>query len=1111
MTEHPAPREDRIVFPTAWASRLLPRRGTRPGRPMVLDPEAPARLRKELESHRSFLDEILLMRKNRKHASVVRAHLDGRPDPRGAAAVSTFLRNAGPHEADWWGRLELHAWVQEHGLAWTVRACIERCAVQLRGYPRPGNRRGPLGDYVLVPLYMYDAPTLNAELDSGAVAELRGLLAAASDEEYAEAVAAAAGHRDTVAKRLAATLFLPGQADWAFATCTEYRTERRSAATDRIIAHSVSGGAHLEAAGITGLDEYHVDIESTAALVDSAGAASLPILTATLDEPRHMSADTKRLLLKAVAMIPSDEAAAYLANRLDRPHVFDCAVDAAARYPSRMARALTAADATDAAKRARLAAVAAVIDQSGRLDAAERAALDALTAAARPVPEADPADLPPLLTAPPWVRKRAKAKGPVIEGLEPIGEPRLVWAEGEREAWSEEFAREYERDADAVRWKRQLLRRPTGSRRWLDTLIAFGPKDIAATALEEWNASDWDPMGYIVRSALTRFGAAVIDKAVDAAAADGSDWTVLGPVLSASAARLAADRLARLKSVRAAAVAWFDRHGLDAAVLLVPDALGKDRKARTSAEAALGHLTLNHGAEAVAAGAEPYGPEAVQALTDLLAGDPLEPRGVKVPKPGSWASPPMFPQLLLKGRERALPAESVRHLLTVLALATPDHRYAGLEVVAETCDRASLARFSRAVFEQWLTVGAPPKDGWALTQLAHFAEDETVWALTPHLRAWPGEGQHKRAVTGLGVLGAIGTEEALRAIQGIADKVRFEALKHEATRQIDAVAAGLGLDRDQLADRLVPEFGLGDERALVLDYGPRRFTVAFDEHLKPYAIDASGKPRKTLPRPAAKDDPVLAEESYKRFGALRKELRNVAAEQIARLEVAMVRGRTWRPEEFRRFFVDHALTGHLARRLVWLAETGGTRTGFRIAEDGTYSDIEDETRALPSDAVIRVAHPALLGAEVGAWAEVLADYEILQPFDQLSRPVFAFTAEELATGRLTRFEGPTVDVGRLIGMTRGGWRRAAPEDGGMSPGIAYPLPGGGYLTVAVEPGIYAGYASEFPDQTVRGVLLDHTETYDVAGADPERERPERIDPVTASEALAALARLTGAS
>ncbi|MFV2180136.1 hypothetical protein, partial [Actinomadura sp. LOL_011] len=70
----------------------------------------------------------------------------------------------------------------------------------------------------------------------------------------------------------------------------------------------------------------------------------------------------------------------------------------------------------------------------------------------------------------------------------------------------------------------------------------------------------------------------------------------------------------------------------------------------------------------------------------------------------------------------------------------------------------------------------------------------------PVIRAWPGEGGHAKAVTGLDVLAAIGTDTALMHLNTIAQRVKFKALKTRAQEKIDEVAAGLELTAEQLAD-----------------------------------------------------------------------------------------------------------------------------------------------------------------------------------------------------------------------------------------------------------------------------------------------------------------------
>lgn len=51
----------------------------------------------------------------------------------------------------------------------------------------------------------------------------------------------------------------------------------------------------------------------------------------------------------------------------------------------------------------------------------------------------------------------------------------------------------------------------------------------------------------------------------------------------------------------------------------------------------------------------------------------------------------------------------------------------------------------------------------------------------------------------------------------------------------------------ELEDRLAPDLGLDDNGSLLLDFGPRQFTVSFDETLKPFVRDVSGSRLKTCP------------------------------------------------------------------------------------------------------------------------------------------------------------------------------------------------------------------------------------------------------------------------
>lgn len=1116
-TNDPSPHsgEDRLRLPASWRKHVLPWRGRDNANSADLDldvdPGGPEAVARRIEEFRPLIEQAMAKgARGSIHLTAVKDHLAGRPNPCGAAALMQLTESSDYHAIDPAGRRRhFDAWLSDHGLAFASVATLE--AAMIHGY------RLKESPYLSWPV------SVNADWDQPrswkdaqpAVHRIRSHLAVASESEYREVVAAVDAHRTDPKRCVGAALLMPTEAAWAeqaVEALSGYFTKRNGddwmrwsfvAEPERLARHE---RLHVE----------DVDIRSLAPLIAGVGSAALPLLTRAVDSKfERLSKSARAAALTAFALLPTDEATGHLVDKLELPGALTATMEVADRFPERTLRVIAArVDDADPEARARLAGV---VESSPALNAAlpeaderTREAVAELVDDLVRVPEAPVDALPPLLVAPPWKTKGRKSVPVVIEGLAPSLATRVVWSDDdERRRWTTLHDDSPYRRFNARDEQRVIERFEKHSEsRDATYFLSWASVEAAESILERWDGTAHRPRRHELMRILGRFGDEVADRIVDIV--KGSAFVdVLVPIQSFAAARTAADWLARSNSRGPVAKRWFKRHAAVAAHLLIPDALGADERRRHAATTALRHLMVFHDAETVTTAAKDYGEAAAEAIGALIDTDPLDPLGAKIPRTPKWAAPAMLPQVLLEGRRSALPPESVGHLITVLAIDTLELPYAGVDVVAEACDPDSLARFSWKLFEQWTAAGAPSKDGWAFTQLARFADEETIRALTALIRAWPGQRQHKRAVAGLEVLGAIGSQSALRAVHGIARRARFKGIKAEAEKQIDAIADNLGLTTDQLADRLVPDFGLDDETRLVLDYGPRRFTVGFDEQLKPFVADEDGKPLKRLPKPGAKDDGELAEAAYKRFAQLKKELRTVARSQVTRLERAMVAGRTWTASEFREFFVEHPLMWHLARRLVWLAESDGEQRGFRLAEDKTVADVEDVGFDLADDAAIRLAHPVVLGDRLAAWAEVFADYEIVQPFKQLARPVMDFTEEELNSGRITRFDGATLKSGSVVGMAaHWGWQRPASDGLWVEPGVHYPLPGGGFVVVSLDPGVesYLGRVDSSKIQTVRAVHLSATADYAALGEG--RDHPTNIDALTAAEVLGALAAIT---
>ncbi|MGW4227712.1 DUF4132 domain-containing protein [Streptomyces sp. NPDC004980] len=1106
------PDEDTFVMPASWQRALHPRRGgmrRAPGkaRRQVLD-ALESRIAEETAWIQEFLDAP---RSDAALVAALRAQVDGVPSPSGAAALASVVATVQPGSG--WADL----WTARYGLPFAARAAVEFFLVEAHWTQSGRSRHGARLDALASPrpTYRYSH---GSDPHGAAADRVRALIAAADEETYRATVAALTEARTDVQRKIIVSYLAPSETGWVDELCSDPEvTSTRHHTLSVMLLCSLRSADQLK--GFTSYPGIHQSVALVATVADGIGTAVAPLLAEGLT-PDHY-ADTTKAAATALVEIPTDEALRLLLDHADSKHTRAALLDAMRRYPVRALR-LLATDVRDkdeqAAKDSRRLLLGHIGAHRDLVSSLLPTLGDDLVAVVDPLlnpvdlmPDTDASALPAVLTAPPWTRPRATAESVVVTGPAADPAPSVDWLPGEQAAWAA-CSSWYTARSGTGDWQQDIaaLRKGlTGSSMQPAWVYVHAPEEWVTEALAVWDPTDLYDGLDTFKPIAARFGLAALPLLLRAVPRQPS-WLapLLLPFVDVTVARHMASWAVRLKSTAATARSWFQRHGAAAAPLLVPDAVGRAGPARRAAEQALVLIAALHGDEVVRKAAEPYGARVADAVGVLLAVDPLE-RALPatMPQLPGWAQPTLLPQIAARAGG-ALPEESVRHVLTMLSLSKPGEPYPGVAALTEVAEPGSLAEFAWALFEQWRLADQPAKEAWALYALGPLGDDGTVRLLTPVIRAWPGEAAHHRAVEGLDVLAAIGTDVALLHLHGIAQRVKFKALKVRAQEKISEVAAGLGLSGEQLSDRLVPDFGLDAGGSTVVDYGTRTFTVGFDEQLRPFVLDGDGKRRKDLPMPGAKDDAELAPAERKRFMALKKDVRTIASDQVRRLEAAMVAGRSWTAQEFQELFVGHPLLWHLVRRLVWLSETDGVRTAFRVAEDRTFADVEDDVFVPSDDATVYLAHPLHLGDELAAWSEVFADYEILQPFPQLGRAVFTLGAEEADSYRLPRFEGLEVTTGKVLGLQRRGWERGIPQDAGVERWISKRLGDRGFLVIALDTGIAVGVVDMFPEQTLETVWLADSPSDHFPGRFDYSRRFSCLDQVVVSELLGDLAELT---
>ena len=394
-------------------------------------------------------------------------------------------------------------------------------------------------------------------------------------------------------------------------------------------------------------------------------------------------------------------------------------------------------------------------------------------------------------------------------------------------------------------------------------------------------------------------------------------------------------------------------------------------------------------------------------------------------------------------------SESEKDILNECLVASPEYMlailvsYADMDILGISQEAKiltsllvpqELAAYIYALYSGWIAAGAEAKTRWVLYAAAIHGDAEMLSLMQKQLKDWA---EHSRGAIAADAVRAIafnGSAQALLLVDQIARKFKSNQVKNAAKEALNDAAIALGISRDELDDRIIPNLGLNMQAERILDYGPRTFTVRLTPQLTLEIYDNSKKQLKKLPSPGKQDDAEKAAWAQEELKQMKKQLKLVITAQKLRLDQVLTTARFWKAQSWKELFVNNPVMHQFAVGLIWgLYENGQLKDTFRYMEDGSFNTVDEAEYTFPKTGMIGLVHPLELSEELlQAWKEQLLDYEITQPVEQLDRPVYYVTEEEKGIEKITRFYGKAINsaafVGKLLSV---GWVRGEILDGGF--------------------------------------------------------------------------------
>lgn len=399
----------------------------------------------------------------------------------------------------------------------------------------------------------------------------------------------------------------------------------------------------------------------------------------------------------------------------------------------------------------------------------------------------------------------------------------------------------------------------------------------------------------------------------------------------------------------------------------------------------------------------------------------------------AWAYETPFPVVHKKdGREAE--EEYLQTILTAYAEQPIPGVSREAEVLALELETEELNAYMAELFYKWLEAGAEVRNKWVLYAASVHGGASIVEAFRRQIQEWPQRARGAIAAEAVKALALNGSFEAMLYVDLLSRTCKYRQIKTAAGLALEDTADTLGITQAELEDRIVPSLGFDESFQRTFDYGTRVFHVYLTPNLELTVFNGANKKLKRLPPPGKRDHKEMANEAYTEYKQLKKQLKAIVFNQKIRLEQALILKRFWTAEAWKALFVKNPIMHSFAIGLIWgIYENSVLQDTFRYMEDGSFNAKDGEELILPKDAQIGLVHPIELKSnDLAVWKEQLLDYAIVQPIEQIERPVYRITEEEAEAKQLTWFKGKTLNSRilseRLLSM---GWYRGTVLDAGI--------------------------------------------------------------------------------
>jgi hypothetical protein len=396
-----------------------------------------------------------------------------------------------------------------------------------------------------------------------------------------------------------------------------------------------------------------------------------------------------------------------------------------------------------------------------------------------------------------------------------------------------------------------------------------------------------------------------------------------------------------------------------------------------------------------------------------------------------WVDEEKLPKLFWKERKMDLSQNHIRFLFYRMKRAQGLNSDIEARQMLLHIDKEKSNAFAKYMLQAFQDSNADPKLKYYLTIAGLLGDDDIMHSLNVLFKKNMADKRMKMAEYVIGALAMVGTNKALRSVEVIYRKFanKKPAISTAAKDALTAAANELNISMDELADRIIPDFGF-DGLYKTFEVEGEEYRAFINSDFSINYLNEENKIRKSIPTNAPK-------ELKTEFKEIEKEVRDIVKSQSDRLERYMLEERRWPATVWHDFFFMNPIMFIYALKLVWgvFDKDGKLLDIFYCSEDTSLYNRFDEEIHVNEDHFVGIIHPIYLSDnELQAWKDKVYDLQLSTIFPIFERQIYNIADNEKELNLTNYFYGKDVPKGADFVntyMVKKNWRKST-GDGGSS-------------------------------------------------------------------------------